>query len=118
MRWQIVYLLRDFVVAPHTFLRPKPRDTATPPAVGATLAAMEAHDDDPSRFLLGLVAGGDSIRVRRADMLSVARAREAHAQAVIAAWTATQRTAAPPFVASWRVRWRRRLRSGLARAGR
>ncbi|HSS02853.1 MAG TPA: AhpC/TSA family protein [Kofleriaceae bacterium] len=35
MRWQIVYLLRDFVVAPHTFLRPKPRDTAAPPAVGA-----------------------------------------------------------------------------------
>jgi hypothetical protein len=35
MRWQIVYLLRDVVVAPHTFLRPKPRETATPPAVGA-----------------------------------------------------------------------------------
>jgi hypothetical protein len=35
MRWQIVYLLRDFVVAPHTFIRPRPRDTAAPPAVGA-----------------------------------------------------------------------------------
>ncbi|MGH2901324.1 MAG: AhpC/TSA family protein [Solirubrobacteraceae bacterium] len=35
MRWQIVYLLRDFVVAPHTFLRPRPRETAGPPAVGA-----------------------------------------------------------------------------------
>lgn len=34
MRWQIVYLLRDFVVAPHTFLRPRPRDTSPPPEVG------------------------------------------------------------------------------------
>jgi hypothetical protein len=35
MRWQIVYLLRDFVVAPHTFVRPRPRDTAAPPEIGA-----------------------------------------------------------------------------------
>lgn len=35
MRWQIVYLLRDFVVAPHTFVRPKPRATAPPLEVGA-----------------------------------------------------------------------------------
>jgi hypothetical protein len=35
MRWQIVYLLRDFVVAPHTFIRPKPRETAAPPEIGA-----------------------------------------------------------------------------------
>ena len=35
MRWQIVYLLRDFVVAPHTFLKPKPRDTAPPLELGA-----------------------------------------------------------------------------------
>jgi hypothetical protein len=34
MRWQLVYLLRDFVVAPHTFIRPKPVDTAVPPALG------------------------------------------------------------------------------------
>src|SRR5215475_13683395 len=35
MQWQIVYLLRDFVVAPHTFVRPKPRDTAAPLELGA-----------------------------------------------------------------------------------
>jgi hypothetical protein len=34
MRWQIVYLLRDFVVAPHTFVKPKPRDVAPPLEVG------------------------------------------------------------------------------------
>src|SRR5215831_8959582 len=45
MRWQIVYLLRDFVVAPHTFIRPKPRPTAPPLEVGAKapeLAALRA----------------------------------------------------------------------------
>jgi hypothetical protein len=42
MRWQIVYLLRDFVVAPHTFLRPKPRETAAPPDVGARAPALPA----------------------------------------------------------------------------
>jgi hypothetical protein len=31
MRWQLVYLLRDFVVAPHTFVRP--RDLATADAL-------------------------------------------------------------------------------------
>jgi hypothetical protein len=40
MRWQIVYLLRDFVVAPHTFIRPKPRDTGAPPDVGAKAPAL------------------------------------------------------------------------------
>ncbi|HET7500843.1 MAG TPA: hypothetical protein VFK02_07565 [Kofleriaceae bacterium] len=40
MRWQIVYLLRDFVVAPHTFLRPKPRDTAPRPELGAPAPAL------------------------------------------------------------------------------
>ena len=40
MRWQIVYLLRDFVVAPHTFVRPRPRDTAPPLAPGAKVPAL------------------------------------------------------------------------------
>ena len=40
MRWQIVYLLRDFVVAPHTFVRPRPRDTAAPPAIGARVPEL------------------------------------------------------------------------------
>ena len=40
MRWQIVYLLRDFVVAPHTFVRPRPRDTAAPPEVGARVPEL------------------------------------------------------------------------------
>jgi hypothetical protein len=43
MRWQLVYLLRDFVVAPHTFLRPKPRDTAAPLALGAQVPALPAR---------------------------------------------------------------------------
>jgi hypothetical protein len=34
MRWQIVYLLRDFVVAPHTFRKPAARVVAAPPVVG------------------------------------------------------------------------------------
>ena len=42
MRWQIVYLLRDFVVAPHTFIRPKPRDTAAPPQVGGKAPELPA----------------------------------------------------------------------------
>ncbi len=40
MRWQIVYLLRDFVVAPHTFVRPRPRDTAAPPELGAKVPEL------------------------------------------------------------------------------
>ncbi len=40
MRWQIVYLLRDFVVAPHTFVRPRPRDTAAPPELGARVPEL------------------------------------------------------------------------------
>ena len=42
MRWQIVYLLRDFVVAPHTFVRPKPRPTAAPPELGAKVPELPA----------------------------------------------------------------------------
>jgi len=40
MRWQIVYLLRDFVVAPHTFVRPRPRDTAAPLELGARVPEL------------------------------------------------------------------------------
>jgi hypothetical protein len=40
MRWQIVYLLRDFVVAPHTFVRPRPRDTAAAPELGARVPEL------------------------------------------------------------------------------
>jgi alkyl-hydroperoxide reductase/thiol specific antioxidant family protein len=40
MRWQIVYLLRDFVVAPHTFLRPKPRALPAPPEIGAKVPEL------------------------------------------------------------------------------
>jgi len=43
MRWQLVYLLRDFVVAPHTFVRPKPRDTAPPPEIGAKVPELPAR---------------------------------------------------------------------------
>jgi hypothetical protein len=43
MRWQLVYLLRDFVVAPHTFLRPKARDTAAPLALGARVPELPAR---------------------------------------------------------------------------
>jgi len=42
MRWQIVYLLRDFVVAPHTFVKPKPLATAEPPALGASVPELPA----------------------------------------------------------------------------
>ena len=43
MRWQLVYLLRDFVVAPHTFFKPKPRDTAAPPQLGGAVPALPAR---------------------------------------------------------------------------
>jgi hypothetical protein len=42
MRWQIVYLLRDFVVAPHTFVKPKPRVIAVRPEIGAKAPALPA----------------------------------------------------------------------------
>ena len=42
MRWQFVYLLRDFVVAPHTFLRPRTVDVADAPALGARVPALPA----------------------------------------------------------------------------
>lgn len=43
MRWQIVYLLRDFVVAPHTFVKPKARQVAAPPEIGAKVPALPAR---------------------------------------------------------------------------
>jgi len=43
MRWQIVYLLRDFVVAPHTFVRPRPRETAPPLEVGGRVPELPAR---------------------------------------------------------------------------
>jgi hypothetical protein len=42
MRWQIVYLLRDFVVAPQTFRKPKALETAAPPEIGAKVPALSA----------------------------------------------------------------------------
>jgi hypothetical protein len=76
---------------------------------------MAAHGNDPSRYLLGLVGSGESIRVQRADMVSVAEAREAHAQAVIAAWMESPPVAADPLVESRWTRLRRRLRAAQRR---
>jgi hypothetical protein len=42
MRWQLVYLLRDFVVAPHTFVKPKAQETAAPPELGARVPELPA----------------------------------------------------------------------------
>lgn len=42
MRWQIVYLLRDFVVAPHTFVKPKEREVAAAPEIGGRAPALPA----------------------------------------------------------------------------
>lgn len=42
MRWQLVYLLRDFVVAPHTFVKPKARETAAPLEPGAKVPELPA----------------------------------------------------------------------------
>jgi len=67
-----------------------------------------AVPEDSTRYLLGLERGGDCIRVRRADMLSVARAREAHAQAVIAAWMESRPIPGPPVAESRWTRLRRR----------
>jgi hypothetical protein len=76
-----------------------------------------APGNDPSRYLLGLVGRGQSIRVRRADMVSVARAREAHANAVIAAWMEARPIAGDPLVESRWMRARRRLRALQRRLG-
>jgi len=42
MRWQLVYLLRDFVVAPHTFLKPKALAVAAPLELGAKVPELSA----------------------------------------------------------------------------
>jgi hypothetical protein len=42
MRWQLVYLLRDLVVAPHTFFKPRSRETAALPELGAEVPALPA----------------------------------------------------------------------------
>jgi hypothetical protein len=42
MRWQIAYLLRDFVVAPHTFVKPKARQVAAPPELGTRVPPLPA----------------------------------------------------------------------------
>jgi hypothetical protein len=46
MRWQIVYLLRDFVVAPHTFVKPKARRIAALPELGTKAPALSAMRPD------------------------------------------------------------------------
>jgi hypothetical protein len=43
MRWQIVYLLRDFVVAPHTFFKPKALETAAALEPGAKVPELPAR---------------------------------------------------------------------------
>jgi hypothetical protein len=43
MRWQLVYLLRDFVVAPHTFVKPKSLATAAPLELGARVPELPAR---------------------------------------------------------------------------
>lgn len=49
MRWQVVYLLRDFVLAPHTFVRPRARGTAAPPAIGDPAPPLEGlHPGRPA----------------------------------------------------------------------
>jgi hypothetical protein len=42
MRWQLVYLLRDFVVAPHTFIKPKALVTSEAPEIGARAPDLPA----------------------------------------------------------------------------
>jgi hypothetical protein len=43
MRWQLVYLLRDFVVAPHTFVRPRASSTAAAPEIGGAVPELPAR---------------------------------------------------------------------------
>src|SRR5262249_25146701 len=42
-RWQLVYLLRDFVVAPHTFLRPRAIATAPSLVLGSIVPELPAR---------------------------------------------------------------------------
>ena len=42
MRWQILYLVRDFIVAPHTFLKPKSLLTAAPPEIGSRVPELHS----------------------------------------------------------------------------
>jgi hypothetical protein len=74
-----------------------------------------AVPEDSMRYLLGLEGGRDCIRVRRADMISVARAREAHAQAVIAAWMQARPIPGPPLTESRWTRLRRRAAAAQRR---
>ena len=40
MRWQIVYLARDLILAPRTFVKPEVRAIADPPELGASAPAL------------------------------------------------------------------------------
>ena len=51
MRWQMVYLLRDFVVAPHTFVKPKARALAAPPELGAKVPELPARSPGRSAIV-------------------------------------------------------------------
>src|SRR5213078_2571234 len=46
MRWQLVYLLRDFIVAPHTFIKPKAVATAAPAELGARVPELPTRKPD------------------------------------------------------------------------
>ncbi|HEX4418701.1 MAG TPA: AhpC/TSA family protein [Kofleriaceae bacterium] len=48
MRWQLVYLLRDFIVAPHTFLKPRARRTALIPELGAHVPTLPVLRSTPA----------------------------------------------------------------------
>ena len=48
MRWQLVYLLRDFVVAPQTFVKPRAREVARPLELGDEVPALPARRSTPA----------------------------------------------------------------------
>jgi hypothetical protein len=76
MRWQIVYLLRDFVAAPQTFVRPRPRPTAAPPAIGAPAPALPALE--PGRAAVVAFLRHVGCPFAEATMRELARLAAAH----------------------------------------
>jgi hypothetical protein len=76
MRWQIVFLLRDFVVAPHTFVRPKRVPTSPRPEIGSKAPdVLELRDGRPAVIAFLRHVGCPFAEATVREMVALARDR-------------------------------------------
>jgi hypothetical protein len=76
MRWQIVFLLRDFVVAPHTFVRPKVVPVSPPPEIGSKAPDMAGlRDGRPAVIAFLRHVGCPFAEATVREMIELARER-------------------------------------------